>query len=697
MPERPTGHVLLLGGLRRDRAEAAARLPLPEPLTGPISADRRTRGPYTAAGHLLRLLVPDAVREQPDLVRAHEVEILSVAPELRDLVPASVRTLTSLAVPEERTRFYSRMRTLRIAHGLVEFLRDRLAALGRPRSVVVEDLHAADPTDREFVSVLVRRVDPALLTVVVGAASGDSGPERADAASAETARWCRTVRVRTVARPPEADPATLAERYVAADTAEDDPHAVAAYAALPDDVRRALHDRRADELTAQGGSLLWGAVPLHRRLGGDPLGAGVKALLFALDDCMKLGFYEATVELCHQGRALVDAAEHPDLWWSLTTKLPTSLSALGRAAEAEAVCDEARANSVRTGIHLQCAYATAMLYTRHHEPERRDHDKALGWINEAIVIASLLPDPAQRAFSQVFHHNGLALIEAHRGRPLVALDLVTRGIAELDRALGADEHQLHRSVLRYNRAQVLVGLGRLEEAAAEYRAVIAADPDYPEYHFDLGTVLRRLGDLDGAIAEYTACTRLGPPFPEVFYNRADTFAEAGEHARAVADFEYVLELEPDRVEAHLNVAALHLEAGDPPAARAAAERGLGHHPEHAGLVAVLAQAHADLGDPVAARRGFDRALAADPDLVTALSGRAALAHDTGDRDTALADLGHAIALEPEDPVLRFNRAYVHVQAQEWDEALADLDEAVRLAPGDPDIAAARADCLARLS
>jgi hypothetical protein len=58
---------------------------------------------------------------------------------------------------------------------------------------------------------------------------------------------------------------------------------------------------------------------------------------------------------------------------------------------------------------------------------------------------------------------------------MAALQLVDACIADLDRELAPDEHVLHRSVLRYNRAQVLVALGRLSEALADYTAVIDQD------------------------------------------------------------------------------------------------------------------------------------------------------------------------------------------------------------------------------
>src|SRR5882757_7303576 len=169
-PPKPAEHLFLAGESRRDRRTHLGTLRLPEPVcpgTRMFDAHQRSGGPYTAAGALIRALVPGALARRPELVAAHEVEILTVAPDLRDRVPATQETLTSLAVPKEHTRFYSRMRTLRIAHGLREFLNDLLRSGGSgsddpshsagPYALVVDDLDNADTTDREFIAVLLRR------------------------------------------------------------------------------------------------------------------------------------------------------------------------------------------------------------------------------------------------------------------------------------------------------------------------------------------------------------------------------------------------------------------------------------------------------------------------------------------------------------------------------------------------------------
>jgi len=48
---------------------------------------------------------------------------------------------------------------------------DYLRGIG-PRALVVDDVHEADPTDREFLAVLLRRIDPAQLTVVITTGTG---------------------------------------------------------------------------------------------------------------------------------------------------------------------------------------------------------------------------------------------------------------------------------------------------------------------------------------------------------------------------------------------------------------------------------------------------------------------------------------------------------------------------------------------
>jgi tetratricopeptide (TPR) repeat protein len=658
-----------------------------------VSAHRNHRGPYTALGTILRALATGA---PADLVAAHDVELLSVAPELRPQVPASRETLTSLAVPEERTRFYSRMRTLRLTHGLVEFLRDHVLALGDgPRSQVVFDVDAADPTDAEWVAVALRRLDPSVLTLVVCIGTGDLPGVLADALRTYATPVTGYV---TPAPPPTGDPVELATLYVTSDGTDDRPEPLAAYDGLPAGDRARLHDTQADRLAALGErSLELGAIPWHRERGSDPAGAGADGLRAALDYCIDMGYYDATVDFGVRGRAVIDWQAQVDHWWAFTTKMTTSLAALGRPEEAEELYAEVLTCSDEPPVHMQVAYATGMLYTRHHDPNHRDHRRAKGLLHEAIAFARVIFHGKEQLFHTVFNRNGLALVETHLGNLPAALRLVTDGLDLLDRELEPEEHRLHRSVLRYNRAQVLVAMGRLADALADYDAVIAADPNYPEYHFDRANLLHRMGREAEALVEYDTTIALGPPFPEAHYNRAEMLLDAGDARRALAGLTYVLELDPAFLDAYINRAGTHLDAGDLDAAMADARAGLALDPENAYLHTVAGQVHAERDEPAEARAAFDRALAAEPDLVPALSGRAGVAYDLGDVDAAIRDLTAAVSAAPEDAGLRFNLGFAYQNAQRWDEALAQLNTAAELAPDDQDISEVREQCRARVS
>ncbi|MBN6053373.1 hypothetical protein JYK22_15645, partial [Nonomuraea sp. RK-328] len=142
-----------------------------------LDADRRLHGPYTFAAALLDRLVPEALGRGPDLVAAYDIEIGVAAPHLS--IPRSRRSLAETLPRAQRILIPGARRTLRIANGLAEFVRDHLTRT-RPLAVTVDNLDAADPTDTELVEVLRRRVRPDLLRIVPGRSAPSAGPLAAD-------------------------------------------------------------------------------------------------------------------------------------------------------------------------------------------------------------------------------------------------------------------------------------------------------------------------------------------------------------------------------------------------------------------------------------------------------------------------------------------------------------------------------------
>ncbi|MFI0453804.1 tetratricopeptide repeat protein [Actinomadura sp. 6N118] len=596
-----------------------------------ISADRRLRGPYTAGGALLHTLVPEALDARPGSVAEHDIEIRTVAPDLRDRVHARRQPLSAHRPRAERILVPAPRRTLRIANGVAEFVRDHLARTG-PLTVELLDYAEADPADRELVAVLRRRVPRELLTI-------------------------DTLRRTGARRGPEPTPAG--------------------------------HDLRADELIAQGliGPRL-GAVPRHREHGTDPRRAA-EAYHFATQWCLEQGCHHAVAELGLRGLTLADPDAAPETWWGLVHDTAIALGALGREDEAERVLMEARERTTSPLWHSTIAYTLAMHATRHHDPARRDLDAALGWVNTGIALCGLLPDPAERAVKLGFDLNGRALIETRRGHPDRALRLVQQAIDMADRDLPDDTQPVHKMVLRANRAQLYELLGRTTDALHEWDAVIAADPAYPDYYIDRGNLLYKLGRAAAAVADYETAMETGLPFPEPYFNRSQARFASGDLAGALADLDYALELDPGFAEAHPNRAGILVALDRYEEARAACAAGLSLTPDDPYLRCVLGQVEVAAGHHDLARDAFDRAITQDASMAIAWACRGDLAFKMGDLPGAVHDLSRALELTDEaaaeTPALLFNRAMALRAAGREHEARADLERAGKLAPGDEEI------------
>jgi tetratricopeptide (TPR) repeat protein len=644
-----------------------ADLQLP-PLIARVNAHRHLRGPYTAAGSLLRQLVPHIQQRLPELIDRHDVEILAAAPELAPSVSQTRTTLTSLAAPEERTRFYPRAHITRIAHGLTELLNDWVEAEQEPGAVVIDNLDNADPTDAEFLSILKRRAHPLLRVVLI-----------------------RHAPAQEVGK---GDYRDLAARYVAGDCTSNNPLLLSAYEQLPPAARAALHDARASELESSDEfTLRLGAIPLHRERGNDPEGLGVDTLLAAIEHCVLKGFYDAVIDFGHRSYALLDWDMRPEECWLVTAKVTTALSALGRADEAAELYDRACASSVLPSVHLQAAYGRAMLLTRFYDDERRDPRQAKAWINTAIAISSLLPAPEQRAFNLTFNENGLALIEMHLGDAEKALELVTAGLQRIDLQLGPDEQTLYRSVLRYNRAQLLARIDP-SEGIREYTNVIAMDPNHSEYYFERAAIHRRLGHLAEAMADYEIAIRLSPHYPEAHYNHAELALELGDYDLALDELRYVLELDPTFVDARINRASILLELGDLDAAKQNVEAGLELAPTQAHLHSLRALIAQREGRVDQAREALETALRHDPTLAAAWSNLAALRFGSGDVEHAIEYLDRALELG-DDPVVRTNRALAYETAGRFREAITDYTAAHEREPDNGEILYRLGHCHAR--
>jgi tetratricopeptide (TPR) repeat protein len=683
------------------RATIAALAPAPAPdLT--VSCHARLGGPYAGVATVLETLVPDAHARWPELVRERRIELLMAVPELERVIGARPGTLVETTPHDERTRYFGQHLIGAASQGIVTFLIAHARRLApdrvSPLTLAFDDVHAADPTAQDLVALLLRRADPAVLRVLVATTGADPGGLLGAALAAHAAHVDGLAGLAGAAPATGLrSPAQLLAAYVAADGTSDDPAECDAYAAAPAAARAAAHDARAEALERRATlGLALGPIPYHREHGSDPAGAGRRALREALEHCVATGYSAATVDLGMRGRALCDPVAHQVDYCHFSAKAANALVPLGRIDESLALYRELRRRYTIPQVQMTCAYGIAMLHTRFLTP--RDHDQALEWANGGRALAGAEPDPVERAYFEVFADNGIALIEMHRGNLERALELVSAGIARLERELTDDRYVVHRTQLLHNRARVLVALGRLDEAHADFTRLIELDPHYVEYHSDRGALHRRRGELAQSLRDYDRAVEVAVPMAELHFNRASVRAQAGLTRAALADLDYVLELDPAFATAHLTRGSVRLELGDGDGAAADARAGLALTPDDPRLLCLLALGlHSD-GAGHEALAAFDRALAIDPEFAPALVNRAVLRCERGELAASDADLTRALELLGDDADVLYNRGFVRQQEGRLDAALHDYNRALKLPGADrAELLCRRRECRAALS
>lgn len=119
-----------------------------------------------------------------------------------------------------------------------------------------------------------------------------------------------------------------------------------------------------------------------------------------------------------------------------------------------------------------------------------------------------------------------------------------------------------------NLANVLQGLGRLDEAVTSYRRALAIRSNFAAAHSNLGNALRGLGQLGDAAASHRRALDSNPGFAAAHLGLANVLQDLGELDDAVSSYRRALELEPNSAATHVNLGIALKNVGDLTAAKA---------------------------------------------------------------------------------------------------------------------------------
>ncbi len=145
--------------------------------------------------------------------------------------------------------------------------------------------------------------------------------------------------------------------------------------------------------------------------------------------------------------------------------------------------------------------------------------------------------------------------------------------------------------------------GRLEDAAAGYRRVLAEVPEDPDALHLLGLIALSAGDSERAIGLIRRALAVLPNFPAGHGSLGNALRAAGRATEAQDSYRRAIALDPNDAAAHHNLAFLLCEQGDSANALTSARRAVE-------LAPALAEAHNTLGHTLRGLRQFPAAEAA---------------------------------------------------------------------------------------
>ena len=214
-----------------------------------------------------------------------------------------------------------------------------------------------------------------------------------------------------------------------------------------------------------------------------------------------------------------------------------------------------------------------------------------------------------------------------------------------------------------------------------YQARLRRDPSDHESRTGLAVRYMEVGQVALAEQELREAIRLAPDFPDAHYNLGSVLQAQGSTRQAIGAYRRAIAIEPTYSEAHNNLGALLDTSGD-------RENALAHYRLAVEFGPREAAAHYNLGVALMARRqpeepitdaveAFRQAVALDPDYPEARASLGAALLVEGDPEGAIAEYERAIELDPTSPRVLVELAWLRATAPESD--LRDVGRAIALA------------------
>ena len=222
--------------------------------------------------------------------------------------------------------------------------------------------------------------------------------------------------------------------------------------------------------------------------------------------------------------------------------------------------------------------------------------------------------------------------------------------------------------------------GRIAEAQAAYRQMLASDPDNFDALHLLGVAAYQLGRYDEASERISQALARNPTDAPAQNNFGNVLRAQGRLDEARACFQYALTLQPNYADAHISLGALYSKQGKLEEAIACYRRARSLAPNSPAVLLNLGNLLVDHGEQDEAIQCYRQALAVKPDFFEARFNLGNVLAKQGELDEAVLCYRNAIALKPDFHAAHSNLGNVLNEQRRPSEAAVCYGKAIALKP-----------------
>jgi tetratricopeptide (TPR) repeat protein len=312
-----------------------------------------------------------------------------------------------------------------------------------------------------------------------------------------------------------------------------------------------------------------------------------------------------------------------------------------------------------------------------------DNDRLSEWGNrlrESIADDDLLPYFTCLINYAELDEKSLIVALEQRGESFRGVGRNEDALADFNRVINLDP-SLAWAI--GSRGQTYLAMGRYDDALADFNKAIELDPNLTWALTSRGQAYRDMNLYDEALADFNKVLETRPESAWPLANRGDVLRYLGRHEDALTDFNRAIQLDSDLTWAIDQRGHTYRAIGRFEEALSDFSRVMELHSDSGGHIANRGETLWRLGRYEDALADFNLAVTLEPEESWIIDWRGDVYHDMGLYGEALSDYSRAVELAPEgvQPLIDRGDAYRHLDR--YDEALTDFSRAIALAPEYP--------------